>query len=279
MEGTVRAVQALSGERPLRKGSVSPDRVCADPATTPSSKERGMTQVRRFAGVLFALLLALTLIPAAAEDMEESAGPLDDLSQLEGIEAAVSRSWSIDFMAMMEVTPENEGDDPFADMTGTWLIMGMVMEFDDDDNAEDAYAMLRDLDDEEYLADLDNPEAQLEREDLDDIGDEAQGITLISEAEDDEGLFRYVFARDDEYVYVTVAISSDADSGAVADDLAEAMIDNTDDQSGIGEFDVDGASTDGLWDIFPDDDDDMFEGLIPAGDEVLYPEQDEEVEE
>jgi hypothetical protein len=246
-----------------------------------------MTQFRRITGMLFALLLALTFVPAAAE--EETTDPLDDLSQFEGIEFAVSRSWTIDFMAMAEVTPEDDATDPFADMEGAWFVTAIVAEFDSDDNAEVMYDYFAELEDEELLADLDDPEAELEREELDDIGDQAQAFTIVTTSEDFGGNIRYSFAQKDNYVFFAFAVSTNEESATVSDELLAAMADE-DDHSGLGDFDPEAGLSDdpeatvplasgGLWEFFPDDDDELFEGLILGGDEVLYPEQESEEDE
>lgn len=243
-----------------------------------------MTRLRRITGMLLALLLALTILPAAAE--EEAADPLENLSQFEGIEYAVSRSWSVDFEAMFAVTPENEGDDPFADMTGLWFIYGVVVELEEDGNAEDMYDYFANISDEELLADLDDEEAEadISREELDDIGDQAEAISIESTGGDTEGFYRYTFSQAGEYFFITIAVSTDAESAAAADDLLAYLADQ-DDHSGLGDYDPENADpletayTDGLWDFFPDDDEEFLAGLIFAGDEVLYPEDDIEVDE
>jgi hypothetical protein len=247
-----------------------------------------MTQFRRITGMLFALLLALTFVPAAAE--EETTDPLDDLSQFEGIEFAVSRSWTIDFMAMMEITPEDDAADPFADMEGVWFVTAIVAEFDSDDNADAMYDYFAELEDEELLADLDDPEAEINRDELDDIGDQAQAFTIVTSGEDFGGNIRYSFAQKDNYVFFAFAVSTNEDSEAVSDDLLAAMADE-DDHSGLGDYDPEATEelddpeptmmvhSDGLWEFFPDNDDELFDSLVHGGDEVLYPEQESEEDE
>jgi hypothetical protein len=173
---------------------------------------------------------------------------------------------------MMEITPEDDASDPFADMEGVWFVTAIVAEFDSDDNAGAMFDFFAELEDEELLADLDDPEAQIEREELDDIGDRAQAFTIVTTSEDFGGNIRYSFAQKDNYILFAFAVSTDDESATVSDELLAMMADE-DDHSGLGEFNAEGGSTDGLWEFFPDDDDELFEGLIPGGDEVLYPEQ------
>jgi hypothetical protein len=237
-----------------------------------------MTLVRRLAGLMLAMLLALSVVPAFAQDTDDtSEDPLEDLSEFEGIQHGVSRSWSIDFAAMMETTPTGEGDDPFEDMSGIFLIGGFVLEFDEDGNAEDAFTKFQDLSDEELASDLaDDETATIKREELDDLGDQAMAFTITTDEEEFGGTYRYVIAQDGHYLLLAIAAGTTEEDAAVADEFASAMVDNLDDQSGPGEFDEEGGSTGGLWDIFPSDDDEMFEGLVPLGDEVLYPEAEDE---
>ena len=236
-----------------------------------------MTLVRRLIGLMLAMLLALSIVPAFAQDMDDtSEDPLEDLSQFEGIQHGVSRSWSIDFAAMMEMTPTGEDEDPFADMTGLFLVGGFILEFEEDGNAEDAFTSFQDLSDEEVAGELDEDgSATIVREDLDDLGDQATAFTVTTEEEEFGGTYRYVIVQDGNYLLMAITAGTTEEDVAVADEFASEMVDNLDGQSGPGEFDEEGGSTGGLWDIFPSGDDEMFEGLVPLGDEVIYPEEEE----
>lgn len=239
-----------------------------------------MVAFRRIAGLFLALLLGLSIVPAFAQDSEDdlSEDPLEDLSQFEGIEYGVSRSWSIDFSAMMEMTPASDDEDPFASMTGIFLIGGVVLEFEDDDNAESAFDLFDEHGEESLSADLEEG-ATLEKDEVDALGDQALAFVAISEDEEFGGTYRYLIIRDGEYLLVSIVAGTTEEDMAVADEFAEAMLDNLDGQSGVGEFSEDGTSSDGLWDVFPSGDEDMFEGLVPVGDEIIYPEPEGEDEE
>src|SRR5680860_417422 len=124
-----------------------------------------MKHIRRVLLLLMTALLAVTLVPAAAQD--EAAGPLDDLSQLEGIESAVNRSYSVDFAALMSITPEDPDADPFAGLEGAWLVFMQVIRFDNDDNAEAAYNLVKDEGGESFAASVEGDQTEFSEGDID----------------------------------------------------------------------------------------------------------------
>lgn len=234
-----------------------------------------MNLLRKIPVAVVASALALSLAPALAQD--EEPGTLDDFSQFEGIESAVARTWSVDFEAMFSITPEAGEEDPFADMTGVFFLYGMAAEFDSDDNAEAAFEGISEVDDEELLGDMleDGGEAQINREELDDLGDEGLAIDVAVEGEDGAA-YRMNIVRDDEYLLVTMAVSMTEDGNESAENLMDYMV-NEGEPGGDEEFEEDGGSTGGLWDLFPAGDED-YEGLVPAGDQVVYPVPEDEDE-
>ena len=219
-----------------------------------------MPRTGRFAGLLLALLLALTVIPAAAEETAESV--IDDPSQLTGIQAGVTRSWNT---TMDMSTPPAEGAS-FVYFAGV-----SVLEFDGEDNAGAAFTTLREFFETNAEEELGIPAADITFEERDDPGDASFVFEGSFADETSEGYFRFVLVQDDEYVYYTGAVTSDEESAAIADDLATYVEDQDDDASGTGEFNEDGTSTGGLWDLLPAADDAMFEGLAVASDQIQYP--------
>jgi hypothetical protein len=216
--------------------------------------------------------MSLSLGPAAAQD--EGTGALDDISELEGIEQGVARSWSIDYESLMaEATIDPE--DPFAGMEGIFFLYGMVMQFDDDNHAEDAYQQLYDLDDDEWSSDF-SDDAELTREDIDGLGDRAFSLEIADSSSDSEGYYRLVFSQQDEHLFVAMALSLTEDGNTRADDLVDHLVNDGEAGNDEPEFDEFGGSTGGLWGFFPDDDDDLLADLIPGGDEITFPVPDEE---
>jgi len=234
-----------------------------------------MYHLRRFTVLVVALLMSLSLVPAAAQDEEGIA--IDDISQLDGIEDGVARSWSIDFESLMaEATIDPDStEDPFADLTGVFVLYGSVMKFDSDNHAADAYQQLYDADDSEWTADM-SSDAEFEREDIDDLGEEAFAMTAASTTEESEGHYRIIIAQDDEYLFFSMAVSMTDDGNQTADDLADYMLNDGEEDGDDPDFDEDGGSSGGLWGFFPDDDEDFLESVVPAGDEITFPAPDED---
>ena len=233
-----------------------------------------MSPIRRGASLLLAATFALSVSAAGAQD-DGSSTAFDDLSELEGIEQAVSRGWSVDFEELFSVTPE-DGEDPFAAMEGVWFVYGMVYEFDGDDNAGAAYETISKMEREEWVGDLSEEEGDTEIsiEEVDDLGDEAFEINMVTSA-DEGGAYRINVAREDEYLFMAMAIGTSEDGLESADGLIDYLV-NEGEAGDDEEFDEAGGSTGGLWDFFPDDDHESVEDLEPAGDEILFQVPDEE---
>lgn len=227
-----------------------------------------MSPLRRGASLLLAATFALSVSIAGAQD--DGSSEVIDPSEFEGIEQAVSRAWSIDFQDLLSQTPE-DGEDPFAAMEGVWLMSGMVYEFDNDDNAGAAYETISELEVEAWMGDLTEAEGDTEIsiEEVDDLGDEAFSVDLVTTA-DDGGAYRIDVAREDEYVFIALAVGTTEDGLESADGLIDYLV-NEGEAGDDEEFDEAGGSTGGLWDFFPDDDHESLEDLEPAGDEILYP--------
>lgn len=224
-----------------------------------------MTQVRRLASILCALMFVMTVTPAAAQQEEESV--LDDPSQLEGIEAGVARAWYSDRDLS---TPPAEGE------SLVYIAGGAVLEFDTGEHATAAYGTIREFIETEDALGLGATASDLEIEELDDLGDSAVALSGSVADATVSGYLRYILVQDGTWVYYTVAMSTDADAASIADDIVAHIDAQDDDASGVGEVNENGGSTGGLWDLLPDPDDDLFEGMVPGGDNVLYPVEDGE---
>jgi hypothetical protein len=219
-----------------------------------------MTRTGRIAGLVLALLLAMTVIPAAAEETAESV--VDDPSQLAGIQAGVTRSWNT---TMDMSTPPADG------ASFVYFAGATVLEFDSEDNAEAAFGALREYFETNATEEIGIPAEDITFEERDDPGDAAFVFEGGFADETSAGYFRFILVHDDEYVYYAGAVTSDEDAASIADDLAAYIDEQDDDASGLGEYNEDGTSTGGLWDLLPAADDDMFEGLAVSGDQIQYP--------
>ncbi|HYJ13573.1 MAG TPA: hypothetical protein VEW66_08275 [Thermomicrobiales bacterium] len=213
--------------------------------------------------VMFAFSLVGGTGVGAQDDTEESLQPSD----LDGIQYGVSRSWSMDYEAMYaDSTP---GDD-MATPEGVLFIAGLVIEFDDDGNAEAGFDAFMDDFDTEELATSD--EATVEEWDIE-LGNQSASYSSLEEVEGVESEVVVSVVQEDNYLYVISAAGSGEDMKAPAKSLIETMIDN--DGSGEGEFNADGTSSGGLWDKLPAADDEAVADLI-ATDEMIYPEPEDD---
>lgn len=222
----------------------------------------------KLSALLALLLLAFSLVGGtgvgAQDDIEDEFQPSD----LEGIQYGVARSWSMDFDAMFAMaTP---GADEDFSMSGILFMAGMVLEFDNDDNAKAGFDRIS----EEFSADslMGTDDMTFEEWDVD-AGEQSISYFSTQEEEGVESEVVLSVVQDGSYVYIVSAAGSDVDMQDTATTLMTTMIDN--DGSGEGEFNENGTSTGGLWDKLPASDDEVVTGLI-ATDEVIYPESGEE---
>jgi len=213
--------------------------------------------------VLFAFSLVGGTGVGAQDDMDDDLQPSD----LDGIEYGVSRSWSMDYEAMFADTT------PSADMAmpeGVLFMVGMVLEFDNEGNAEAGFeAFLDDFDTDELST---SDDVTVEEWDID-LGNQNSSYYTTEEIEGVQSDVVISVVQEDSYLYVVSAAGSGEDMKEVSKTLIESMIDN--DGSGEGEFNEDGTSSGGLWDKLPGADDDLFEDLV-VFDAVIYPEPEDD---
>lgn len=213
----------------------------------------------KLSALLALLLLAFSLVGgtgAGAQDEPEEF----DLSSFEGIQHGVSRTYTVDYEAMMASmsTPGAEMEMP----SGLLSVSALVLEFDDDGNAESAFDTVK----EEAGSQLSSEDG--EEIDLD-LGDNSVSFKTTEESDGMAMDVVVTVAQQDNYIYLVYAGGSEVDVEQTVKDLTQSMIDA--DGSGEGEFSEDGTSTGGLWDKFPAADDELVSGLV-ASDMVVYPE-------
>ncbi len=220
-----------------------------------------MTRLKLLLSLIAMLGLALSAAPVAAQDEEPSA--LDDPGLLEGIERAISRDWSVDFATMSGSPDAGEG--------GLFLVSASVMQFDTDDNASAAYALYLDEGVASITSELLAEEGSEITESESDLGDEGYQVDIVSTSEEDPGALRVTFAREGNMLYLVFGIAMDPESANLATDILDHMVNEGEPGEGDGTFNEDGGSEGGLWDVFPADDHPALAGLIPSGDEIVYP--------
>lgn len=215
--------------------------------------------------LLAMLLLGFTVLGGTgvgAQDSIEAEGP--QIEELDGIQHAVSRFYTMDYSAMMESMST-----PGAEMTmpeGIISVSGVILEFDEDGQAEDA---LNTLNDEVNSEDggMFGEGTEVEEVDLD-LGDTSKSYKGAEDIDGQTMDFVVSIVQKDNYLYFVTTGGSAIDVEQVTKDFTNTLIDN--DGSGEGEFKEDGTSTGGLWDKFPAADDELIAGLLPS-DMVLYP--------
>lgn len=220
-----------------------------------------MRLIRILGPALMALLmLGMATAPIAAQEADPAEGT--DFQDLEGIQKAYIRSFSIDFMAMME------SGTPDATPSGWFVLTAMVLEFDGEDNARAGTDLLLE---ELENTDMGDTGATLEDAELDVDFDHTakQAVT------DEDGMTSTMLlatAQDGNYLYVVVGVTFGDDPVATASSVLTSMkeTDAGDDEE---MFHEDGTSMGGLWAKLPSIEQVQEEApaLTQATDDVAYP--------
>jgi hypothetical protein len=215
---------------------------------------------------LLGIAFALPILAASAQT--PPAGAIPNISEFEGIEAAISRTWSLDVEGMIAATPDIEPDDFDQGVTA---LSAMVLRFDTAEQARAGYdAFLAGMDVELLdMAQAGTP--TVTDEPVDDLGDTASAITLNTSTEDQETFFRFVLVHHGEYFFLTSALAATSDVVVVADELAAYLVNDGEDQGDEANFVAEGTSSGGLWGLMPTEDNELLGGLIPIFDETLFP--------
>ncbi len=219
--------------------------------------------------LIFAVLLAMSLLPTSASQ----ADPFPDLADLAGLQAAVNRSASLDFAAF-ELEPAGSAEGEVPAYRDVFNLTGFVLEFDTSDNAATGYDAFLDNGVKPLITmlEFENPVATDEA--VEDLGDQAYAYSIFNETASAAGYFRYVVMHHDTYVFLAIIITGAEETSLDADALlASFAAKSGEGHSGLGEHDSEGGSTGGLWAFFPNTDDPLYAGLVPDGDQVLYPAQ------
>lgn len=218
-----------------------------------------MRLTTRISAFFAVLLLALTFSSgASAQDMQDPFNTED----LEGIQNAVLRTYTIDFTSMMDSASTPGAEVP--EMTGVFALTGGIFQFDSGDNAGNAFGTVDGAATEGAGA----TGAELEEVDVD-LGDQSKGYKTEEEVEGQTLSTVFAVVQQDEFIYLTAAVVADGDAEQLAKDFTQVLLDN-DASDDAAQFNEDGTSTGGLWNKFPAADDDLVAGLTPI-DQQLYP--------
>ncbi len=217
----------------------------------------------KLSALLATFLLAFTIIGGTGVGAQDDATGELLPEDLEGLQHAVVRGYSLDYSAMLDsASPEAELGIP----AGVFLVGATILEFDSSENAEAALTQLDEDTNAEDGAAL-GGESEVTSIDLD-LGDNSIGYSGTEDLEGEPSETVIALVQQDTYLYFVVTAGIGEDMQALTTEFTNALIEN--EGSGEGEFNEDGTSTGGLWDKFPAADDAMFSGLIPF-DQVLFP--------
>jgi hypothetical protein len=215
------------------------------------------------------MLAAVALFPAlSATAQTPAAGEIPPIDQFDGIEAAVDRTWGQDIEAMLAATPDLQPED-FEQ--GVTVLNAMVVRFDTDENAQAAYATFQSGIGSQLLQLAQGGTPTVTDEPVSDLGDVASAVTLVTTTPESETHLRFVLAREGRYLFLTYALAETGDEAAIADDLANYVVSEGEEQGDEAIFVADGASTGGLWGFMPPNDADLLGDLVPISDATLYP--------
>ena len=235
---------------------------------------RGQVSMRkliRLSALLLIMMLAIagtrsSSVLAQDDATAESGSAFDDLTQLEGLEEAVGRTYSFDYEALMaNASPEDFENFEYPE--GIQYLSAIVLKFDSDDNAKAALDLAA-----EELPNAAGDDIELTEIEVDGFNDDT---LALGATEEDEELgptaTTAIITQEDEYLYLTIGVASGEgqDATETVSELAKQVIDG--DTGGDATFNEDGTSEGGLWDKFPDAGSELVEGLV-ATDEQIFPE-------
>lgn len=207
--------------------------------------------------VALAFLAGLAMPAAAQED-----APLQ-IEDLEGIQQAVARQFTLDPSALAEAAT------PGATPDGLVGVITMAMSFETEEDAARAVSMLGD---DLVRTDLAGEGGTVEEVQLD-IDSDHLAYLISANADGMSTTILAAIAQDDAAINIVMVATLGADPEPVATrtltDMAEAEAGD-----GEGTFNPDGTSTGGLWDKLPNAEAlaGEFPGQVTVEDETLYPE-------
>lgn len=224
-------------------------------------------QIRIFSLLALFGLLALTGRSTVAAQEESF-----DFANMEGLQQVVGRYYGPDMEAAMNalLTPVAEGtqapsiENLLSDAT---YLTTIAMKYDSDDHAEKGFNTFYDQAKAQSGTD---GAAKIEDVEIKDIGDEAKGMKGVIDQGGMKTNYFVILVRDGKFNFVISAVSSSDTVDQLTTEVAKAMLDRSA-GDGDGTFDANGASTGGLWDLFPVNGDPALGVLNVLGDEITFP--------
>lgn len=225
-----------------------------------------MRHPMKWSVLLASLLFGFSFIAGTGVGAQESEefNPAD----LEGLQYGVNRSYSIEFTASApSSSAESTESTPEAEPVGLKTLDALVLEFDNDDNAEKGFDALT----EQLGAEI-TAEDNVEEWDVD-LGNKSTSLASSEELDGEITNVALTAIQEGNYIYLISSYGGDFDAQDVTRQFAEKVIEA--DGSGEGEFNEDGTSTGGLWDKLPTADDDLVSALPLTQDMIFFPEADD----
>lgn len=204
--------------------------------------------------LLLSLFMTFALASSAIAQTPTPQDPVEALNQIDTDVTLYGRSYVEGSMGTLAAG---------SDQTRMAIIQAYVL--DDADVAAEARPYIEQLM-KENLEPIIGQE--LQTEEVDDLGDAA---TLSSAVEGEGGqaasLSLYI-VQQDEVVFISASANLGGESEPTARDLMEFMLEGEPGDVGTVEFNADGTSTGGYFDVFPtaEENDDILQGLIGTED-------------
>lgn len=210
------------------------------------------------AALLLALLL--TTFPASAQTPMASPGatPQGTPGTLPGLEYVASRQYAPD--PTKPIDPEDEG---------LYILTVRIYAFDTEAHADNGWDSTVNSTAIESQLPAESDKVQYEEIEIEGLGDRAWATTIAAETpQGDTGYFRLVYVQDGGYLYTLSAIAGSVEPTLITDAFAATMVA---DEPGTGkvQFNPDGTSSGGVWDLLPVQGDDTAGDLVAFADSEL----------
>jgi len=192
-----------------------------------------------------------------------------DFGDLAGILEITSRTYSIDFAALM-ATPGASEDPASLDLQGVVTLIGYVAYFDDEENAERGWVTVN-TEFANQAATLGGDEVErVESSEVDDLGDRATSYISTVVERDTTFSTAIPIVQESRFVSIGIGITAGDDPVPTTTAVVERMIDTDGGNEGAA-LGSEGFYSGGLWDTFPAVGDESLAGLAPLTDGLVSP--------
>lgn len=212
--------------------------------------------------LIVALIIAMIpgVIGAQGTPIASPQAPEEALwEQLDGVQQSVIRTWG----DVLEGTPE-------PDETPTLrFVTGLVAQFENEEQAAEAVDSIRDWMLASLQVNLVDVDLTAEGVEVDDLGDSTSAVTATGTAgELPLTISVLVTQQGDRVLAVGGSVNAEQDMMPIAQDIVTVMLDrepgDEEQRDNVGRY------TGGLWNIFPEQDNDSLDGMRRQGDLPVY---------